>query len=111
MLGLFGGVAFDGVLGAGLRDRVGLGAGLAARGAGGELERADLARHERRASEGVVLAAGQQAPREHGELASDRDGRDVPATARGGALGERAQRPGALGRRPGRLDEHVPRRG
>ena len=91
----------------GVPDGVGVRPGLGARRAGRELERAQLAAHEARAREGVVLAAGEQVPGQHGELARDRDGRDVAAAPRGGALREGAQRSGALGRRPGRLDEHV----
>src|SRR4051794_15691233 len=53
VLGPLGRLPFSGVLGGGLPDWIGLGAGLAAWDAGGELERADLARDERWPCEGV----------------------------------------------------------
>ena len=67
-------------------DRVGLRAGLGARRAGGELEPAQLAADEAGAREGVVLAAGEQVPGEHCELAGDGDRRDVAPAPRGDAL-------------------------
>src|SRR5205085_2315058 len=48
-------------------------------GAGRELELADLLAGERRAGEGVVLTVAEHVPGDHGELAGDRDGRDVAA--------------------------------
>ena len=70
---------------------------LLAFGAGHQLEPADLLAGERGAGEGVVLAAAEHVPGDHGELAGDRDGGDVAAAAGGDPLVEGAQRPGGAG--------------
>jgi hypothetical protein len=62
--------------------------------AGHQLEPAQLLAGERRAGEGVVLAAAEHVPGDHGELAGDRDGGDVAAAPDGDPLMEGAQRPG-----------------
>jgi hypothetical protein len=70
-------------------------------GAGCELELADLLAGERGAGEGVVLAAAEHVPGDHGELARDRDGGDVAAAAGGDSLVEGAQRSGGARGVPG----------
>src|SRR2546426_1916488 len=59
-----------------------------------QLEPAELLAGERGAGEGVVLAAAEHVPGDHGELAGDRDGGDVAAAAGGGSPGEGAPRAG-----------------
>jgi hypothetical protein len=75
-------------------------------GAGGELERAQLLGPGGGPLERIVLLLGLQVPGDHHELARDGDGGDVRAASGGGALPERAQRPGAACRDPRGLDEH-----
>src|SRR5262249_21233508 len=60
------------------------------------------------AGEGVVLAAVERVPGDHGELAGDSDGGDVAAAPRGDAFVEGARRAGGAGGVPGRLDQDVP---
>ena len=78
-------------------------------GAGHQLEPADLLAGERGAGEGVVLAAAEHVPGDHGQLACDRDRSDVAAAAGGDPFVEGAQRSWRAGGVPGGLDEHVPR--
>ena len=91
-------VALAIVLAAGLPDRVGVVLALLRGGAGAQLELAQFAAVQRRAVVGVVLAAGEQVPAEHRDLAGDGDGRDLRAATCLDALSECAQRAGhALG--------------
>src|SRR5439155_17164277 len=62
-------------------DRVAL--AFASLGAGQQFELADLLARERGAGEGVVLAAAEHVPGDHGQLAGDRDGGDVAAAPDG----------------------------
>ena len=59
---------------------------------------------------GVVLAAGEHAPEQAGELARGGDDGDLVAAAGADALVEGAQRAGLAHDAPGRLDERVPGR-
>ena len=72
------------------------GLALARRGAGGDLEPAELLGGQRRLLVGVVLAPVEQAPEQHGELARGGDDRLAVAAAALDPLIERAQRPGLL---------------
>jgi hypothetical protein len=58
---------------------------------------------------GVVLAAGQHAPKQDRELAGGRDDRLAVAAARARAVIEGVQRPGLQHDAPGRLDERPAR--
>src|SRR5262245_65069676 len=78
-------------------------------GAGHELELADLLAGERGAGEGVVLAAAEHVPGDHGELAGNGDGGDVAAAAGADPLVEGTQGAGGAGGVPRGFDEHVPR--
>ena len=82
-------------------------------GAGHQLEAAQLLAGQRGAGEGVVLAAAEHVPGDHGQLAGDRDGGDVAAAAGGDPLVEGAQRPGGAGwrARPPRRARAVSRPG
>src|SRR5438034_1750533 len=77
--------------------------------AGHQLEPARLLAGERGAAKGVVLAAAEHVPGDHGELSGDRDRGDVAAAPDGDPLMEGAQGPRCAGGVPGRFDEHVPR--
>jgi hypothetical protein len=74
---------------------------LGLRGAGGELEAAQLLLGQRRLAIGVVLAAGEHAPEQAGELAGAGDDGDLVAAAGADALVEGAQRAGLTHRAPG----------
>src|SRR5262245_48012300 len=78
-------------------------------GAGDQLEPAQLLAGEGGAGEGVVLAAAEHVPGDHGELAGDRDCGDVCAAAGGDPFVEGAQGAGCAAGMPGGLDEHMPR--
>ena len=84
---------------------------FARRGAGRELELADLATRQRRLPEGVVLLAREQTPEQAGELARRGDRGDLGAAARADALIEGAQRAGRADGDPRGLDEDVTDRG
>src|SRR3954451_22012262 len=104
-LGLFGERAFGlahGVVGRPDRRRA-LGLG----GAGGEREAPELLLGQRRLGVGVVLAAGEHAPEQAGELAGAGDDRDLVAAAGADALIEGAQRTGLTHGAPGGFDEGV----
>ena len=79
----------------------------ARRGAGGQLELAELRTGQRWALERVVLFAPEQAPERGGAPARGRGRGDLRALAGADALEEGAQRTGGLGDRPGRFAEHV----
>src|SRR6266545_7181316 len=89
-LGLPGELALEVVLGAAAPQRCRPGLALRARRARLQFEPTELAPNDRGALIGVVLAAAQQMPGEHGQLARDGDCGDVTATSRGGAFGEGA---------------------
>ena len=73
-----------------------------------QLEAAHLLGRQRRLGERVVLAAGEQAPEQAGELARRGDDRDrVPALGLDARV-ERGDRAGLADGRPARLDERVP---
>src|SRR5512133_2553475 len=82
-------------------------AALSARGAGGELEAAHLLGGQRRLGEGVVLAAGRQAPERTRALACGGDDGDRVTAALPDALIAAADRAGLADGRPARLDERV----
>src|SRR3954453_21961064 len=82
-------------------------AALVARGAEQQLDAAQLLAIERWAPERVLLAAAEQMPRDHDELACGRDGRDLAAASRGDARVEGAQRARGAGRLPARLDQQA----
>jgi hypothetical protein len=70
------------------------GCGLALGGAGGEFEAAEFLFGQRGLLERVVLAAGEQAPEQAGELARSGHDRDLVAAPGADALVEGAQRAG-----------------
>src|SRR6266498_2578780 len=107
-LGLVGEFALEVVLGAAAPQRCRPGLALRAWRSRLQLEPAELAPDDGGALVGVVLAAAQEVPGEHGQLACDGDRGDVAAASGGGAFGEGAQRTRRLRARPGRLDERVP---
>src|SRR6266540_4425072 len=109
-LGLPGEFALEVVLGAAAPERGCPGLALRARRARLQFEPTELAPNDGGALVGVVLAAAQEVPGEHGQLARDGDRGDVAAAAGGGALGEGSQRSRRFRARPGRLDERVPGR-
>src|SRR6266542_3147716 len=85
-LGLPRELALEVVLGAAAPERGCPGLALRPRGARLELEPAQLAPNDRGSLVGVVLAAAEQVPGEHGQLARDGDRGDVAAAPGGGAF-------------------------
>jgi hypothetical protein len=83
----------------------------ALRGAGGELESAQLAEHQGGSFVVVVLAGGQQLPCQADELAGDGDRRDLAAAARTHSSAECSQRPRGAHRGVRSFAEHVTCRG
>ena len=83
-------------------ERIGGGgafAALAGRHAGAELQRPAFLVSQRRAREGIVLAAFDHRPAQAHQLARGRDDRDLHASTRADALKERPQRPRGPARR------------
>jgi hypothetical protein len=83
---------------------------LQRRGAGADLEQAQLLGRQRGLRVGVVLATAEQRPEQDRELARGRDDGDPAAAPGADPLIERAQRAGLLDDRPGRLDQRPARR-
>ena len=76
-----------------------------------DLEQPQLLGGHRGLLVGGVLFAGEHAVEQHGELARNRDDRDVVAAAGAEAPAEGVQRPGLLGDRTGGLDQRPARPG
>jgi hypothetical protein len=74
-------------------------------GAPAVISRAEFLAGQRRLLVGVVLAAGENAPEQHGEFAGGRDDRLAMPAARLGARAERVPGPGLQHCAPGGLDE------
>jgi hypothetical protein len=84
---------------------------LQRRGAGADLDQAQLLGGQRGLLVGLVLAVREQAPEQDRELARDGDDRDPVAAAGADPLIQGVQRAGLVDDRPGRLDERPARRG
>lgn len=91
-------------------DGIWPGAALGPRRSRPKLKPAQLAAQHAEALEGVILAAREQAPAEHTELACHRYRGDLAAATGGDACRKGKQRAGATGRHSGRFDELVPGR-
>jgi hypothetical protein len=74
---------------------------------GRELKAAQLARHQRRPSPGVVLALREHVPRQNGELSSDGDRRDMGPAPTFHTFVERSHRTGIAHRLPRGFDQQM----